>query len=120
MLWGDRERATAIRSEQTGGPAPDFVLAADVVYGHDRDGDRTATFDALLSSLLDLCGPDTIVLLAYKPRRPTEKLFFDRLWERFEGGALQHDLLHHDFHHSDMQVYTLRLRASSSVEAENI
>ena len=120
LLWGDRERATAIRSEQTGGPAPDFVLAADVVYGHDRDGDRTATFDALLSSLLDLCGPDTIVLLAYKPRRPTEKLFFDRLWERFEGGALQHDLLHHDFHHSDMQVYTLRLRASSSVEAEKI
>eukprot|EP00937_MAST-01D_sp_MAST-1D-sp2_P002347 g2347.t1 len=94
LLWGDARAARALQ------PPFDLVLAADVVYGQDRDGDRTATFRALLS----------LLLLAYVRRRPSEAAFFDELWRHFEGGPLARNLLHPDFVRSGMTVYLMRRR----------
>ena len=104
LRWGDERAARALR------PPFDLVIAADVIYGYDREGDRTATFQALLSSLLQLTGPRSLVVLAYVPRRPTEKAFFSALWRHFEGAALERSALHPDFIHTKMELIVLRRR----------
>ena len=104
LRWGNMRAAQALR------PPFDLVIAADVVYGYDREGDRTATFQALLNSLLQLTGRRSLVILAYVPRRPTEQAFFRALWQHFEGAALERSALHPDFVHTKMEVYVLRRR----------
>ena len=64
------------------GPPFDMVLAADVVYGQDRD-DRVATFEALLASLMQLTNEHSIVVLAYMPA-PNRAGSFCAV-EHFEG-----------------------------------
>jgi len=116
LWWGDTVRAKELRNAvgDINSP-PTLVLAADVVYGYDKDsGDRFETFDSLIQSLIDLSGPDTIIVLAYKPRRPSESYFFEKLWNTFEGAALQRNLLHSDFHSADMDIFVLRLRKEDS------
>mmetsp|Transcript_17878 Transcript_17878/g.26447 ORF Transcript_17878/g.26447 Transcript_17878/m.26447 type:complete len:423 (-) Transcript_17878:249-1517(-) len=90
----------------------DFVLAADVVYGYDKDAgyDRLDTFEALVQSLLDLCSLSTLIVLAYQPLRSTERTFFDKMLEKFEGVTLDQTLLHPDFFLSKMKIYVFRHR----------
>ena len=90
----------------------DFVLAADVVYGYDKDSGnkRQDTFHALVQSFLDLCHKQTIIILAYKIRRPSEHIFFDMMSNKFESTLLDPTLLHSDFSTSDMNIYLFRLK----------
>eukprot|EP00937_MAST-01D_sp_MAST-1D-sp2_P004777 g4777.t1 len=64
--------------------APKLVLAADVVYGED-----VSVWKALLATLCDLAGCDTLVLIAQTARYPDkERVFFRLLQRRFACVAL--------------------------------
>eukprot|EP00546_Thalassionema_frauenfeldii_P020658 CAMPEP_0178904468 /NCGR_PEP_ID=MMETSP0786-20121207/5716_1 /TAXON_ID=186022 /ORGANISM="Thalassionema frauenfeldii, Strain CCMP 1798" /LENGTH=364 /DNA_ID=CAMNT_0020575927 /DNA_START=167 /DNA_END=1261 /DNA_ORIENTATION=- len=121
LLWGDSHRVSkllrdvGVYSDDKMGKHDqdlDFVLAADVVYGYDKDSgyDRYDTFKALVQSLVDLCSLSTLFILAYQRRRSTERIFFDKLSEHFEGIKLDQKLLHHDFVSSKMEVHVFRRR----------
>eukprot|EP00820_Chromera_velia_P018083 Cvel_27229.t1-p1 / transcript=Cvel_27229.t1 / gene=Cvel_27229 / organism=Chromera_velia_CCMP2878 / gene_product=hypothetical protein / transcript_product=hypothetical protein / location=Cvel_scaffold3368:15271-17085(+) / protein_length=241 / sequence_SO=supercontig / SO=protein_coding / is_pseudo=false len=70
----------------------DVVLAADVVYSE-------PLFVPLVECLLRVCGPQTVVLLAYQQRGQEEKKFFDLLDQYFERNSLL--LRASDFSHCD-------------------
>ena len=48
------------------------LLLCDVVY-------EPHLFPLLLATMAELCGPDTLILLAYRRRNPDEWQFFERL-----------------------------------------
>eukprot|EP01041_Mallomonas_annulata_P006315 gene6315-12775_t len=57
----------------------DFIIAADVVYGHDMHA-----WEALLSSILSLASsPSTVVYIAQTHRYDNERLFFRKLEKNF-------------------------------------
>mmetsp|Transcript_35078 Transcript_35078/g.56745 ORF Transcript_35078/g.56745 Transcript_35078/m.56745 type:complete len:231 (+) Transcript_35078:30-722(+) len=73
LSWGD-ECSEII--ELTGG-RPSLILAADVLY-------LEAEFSPLLKTLVDLCGPNTTILLANETRRASSEAKFLRMAsERF-------------------------------------
>lgn len=129
LLWGDNHRVNkllrdvGVYSDDNMAKHDqdlDFVLAADVVYGYDKDSGygRYDTFEALVQSLVDLCSLSTLFVLAYQPRRSTESIFFDKLSENFEGIKLDQRLLHHDFVSSKMEVYVFRRRNFINVDKQ--
>ena len=86
---------------------PDFVLAADVVYG----GNPEAR-DALVESIKALSGGSTLVVIANVHRRRSNmELFYEALSEEFEIRSLPQRLLHPAFHSHGLnscQIHMLR------------
>lgn len=99
LMWGDHAAAAALR------PPFDIVLAADcaaVVYEH--------AFEDLVSSLVSLSGPSSIVLLAYQRRHRSEDVFFELLQLRFTVSEVPEKFIHPDFKGSNIQIFDLKLR----------
>ena len=60
--------------------SPEVLLVADCVFGADR-----VRHEPLLATIEALCSAHTLLLLVQQPRYPTERRFFRRLSERFDG-----------------------------------
>ena len=59
---------------------PEVLLVADCVFGSDR-----GVHQQLLCTIEALCNGQTLLLLVQKPRYPTERRFFRKLTEGFDG-----------------------------------
>ncbi|KAG6609350.1 putative methyltransferase [Phytophthora cinnamomi] len=103
-LWGDLEHRLV---PKTGGPDHyDVILGADIVACP-----YASAFEALMTSLKALAGPDTLVLLAYKKRQNSEEEFFDTLEKVFDIAAIDKSELHPDFQEGgDIVIFQARLK----------
>lgn len=63
--------------------AQEVLLVADCVFGADR-----GVHELLLATILALSNAATLLLLAHKPRYPTERRFFRKLAQDFDGWVL--------------------------------
>eukprot|EP00927_Polykrikos_kofoidii_P055132 TRINITY_DN49431_c0_g1_i1.p1 TRINITY_DN49431_c0_g1~~TRINITY_DN49431_c0_g1_i1.p1 ORF type:complete len:988 (+),score=167.95 TRINITY_DN49431_c0_g1_i1:50-3013(+) len=105
LLWGPEASTAALglgdsdgNSVKDIGKSPDLLLAADVVYANDRE----ALTEDLVTTMLHLCGEDTLILVANVRRFPVnhpkgEGRFFARLEHLFERAELPQHCLHKDF-----------------------
>uniref|UniRef100_A0A0G4I2H1 Uncharacterized protein n=1 Tax=Chromera velia CCMP2878 TaxID=1169474 RepID=A0A0G4I2H1_9ALVE len=102
LLWGDtaqaQEAAEIIDSEDRNTQEiltyPDLVLAADVVYGN-----QEGVWKQLSDTLRDVCGPETLLLLANVQRFPRgdprgEWKFYEMLQAHFHSVEIPHASLH--------------------------
>merc|ERR1712151_134280 len=85
LLWGCDEPQAALELEQE----PDFVLAADILYGPESNQ------DALVHAIKGLSGRDTLVVFA-SVNRPTVDSgnFFEKLTPNFDMKLLPQSLMH--------------------------
>eukprot|EP00960_Hanusia_phi_P060914 764668-Hanusia_phi.AAC.1 len=88
-------------------------VASDVVGCGDE-----ALFPPLLKTLRQMCGPETKILMAYKPRARFEKTFFDSILESFCVRRVWHKLLPRDRYtevfSAPVDVFEIRLRQENS------
>ena len=70
LPWG--EPLSPQITARIGGLPAECLLLCDVVY-------EPHLFPLLLATMAELCGPDTLILLAYRRRNPDEWQFFERL-----------------------------------------
>ena len=70
LPWG--EPVSPQITARIGGLPAECLLLCDVVY-------EPHLFPLLLATMAELCGPDTLILLAYRRRNPDEWQFFERL-----------------------------------------
>merc|ERR1712176_1177501 len=89
LLWGEPEPLKALGLSQE----PDFVLAADLVYGSDP-----GVWEALAKTIKALSGRSTLVVIANVCRlKCNSGPFFKLLQDEFKMKALSQSLLHPDF-----------------------
>lgn len=122
LLWGDVAGARALGSF-------DVIIGADLVYGSDSvvaPAAREASFAKLLCTMWLLSRENTTIVLAYRERQPSEALFFERLWERFEplveGGEAPAAVPHMRGvpESRGVRVYTFRRRPRHGDEADDV
>lgn len=105
LWWGDQGAARALGSF-------DLILGADLVYGSDSvvgPAAREASFAKLLCTMWLLSNDETTLVLAYRERKVVERLFFSKLWERFEPAVVREEVAQLAGS-SGVQVYTFRRR----------
>jgi len=111
LLWGTSGVLDALKLQRP----PDLLLAADVVY---MSGKANLT-DKLMNTILELAGPETIVVLSNVLRFPDghpqgEGRFFDSLLKKgFDGVVLPLHHLHADYRKSGVggcAIHILRRR----------
>ncbi|CAH0491237.1 unnamed protein product [Peronospora farinosa] len=103
-LWGDLDHHLV---PKTGGHSHyDVILGADIVACP-----YASAFEALMKSLGELAGSETLVLLAYKKRQNVEEDFFERFKKAFDIEPIDKSELHPDFQEgSDILIFQARLR----------
>ncbi|ETI48961.1 hypothetical protein F441_07077 [Phytophthora nicotianae CJ01A1] len=102
-LWGDMEH------HLVRGHNYDVILGADIVACP-----YASAFEALMTSLQAMAGPETLVLLAYKKRQNSEEQFFESFEKMFEIEQIDRLELHPDFQEgSDMVLFKARLENKS-------
>merc|ERR1712151_335810 len=110
LSWGSAGPVAALGLRQE----PDFVLAADVVYGGNPEAQ-----DALVESIKALSGGSTLVGIAQLLRRRSEVgLFYEDLSEEFEIRSLPQRLLHPAYHGHGLnscQIHMLRRKGAKCV-----
>mmetsp|Transcript_14158 Transcript_14158/g.46505 ORF Transcript_14158/g.46505 Transcript_14158/m.46505 type:complete len:363 (+) Transcript_14158:191-1279(+) len=89
LCWGEGAEASLFAD---GNPVADVVLGADVLYVLSNPG----AWGALLRTLLALCGPSTICLIAYADRgnRKSFKTFLQKAAKSFRVLEVPRHLLH--------------------------
>jgi len=92
-------------------PPFEIILGADVVY-------EIQLFPELIQSLRDLCGPNTVILLALEHRwKDIESWFFADLEKYFiNHGPLPHDCLDTVYRHPKIDIYRLTKRVMNTNE----
>merc|ERR1712050_706187 len=103
LRWGSAEPLTALGLKQP----PDFMLAADVLYGSD-----SKVRDALVETIRALSGINTVVVIASVNRlRDEVGSFYDLLSDEFELKLLPQGLLYPTSRTRDVcgcQIHVLR------------
>ena len=103
-LWGDLEHPLV--SKIGGRSLYDVILGADIVACP-----YASAFEALMKSLEELAGSETLVLLAYKKRQKLEEDFFETFNTTFDMEPIDKSELHPDFQEgSDILIFQARLR----------
>ncbi|KAJ3112727.1 hypothetical protein HK098_007969 [Nowakowskiella sp. JEL0407] len=85
----------------------DIVLAADCIY-------LEAAFDPLVSTLVDICGENTEVIIAYKKRRKADKRFFKKLMKYFVVSEIKDDPNYAEFSKKSLYLYSAKLKQKKS------
>jgi hypothetical protein len=107
LLWGT---AGALKTCGLSAP-PDVLLAADVVYGSSK-----TVWGKLLATMLELSGPDTVVLQANMQRYHStevkegggEARFLEMLKEHFDVVQVPAGDLHPDYRKSNCLIWAMR------------
>ena len=103
-LWGDVDHALVPGIGDRG--QYDLILGADIVACP-----YASAFEALLTSLQALAGPETLVLLAYKKRMHSEAKFFATFDNVFDTETIDRSELHPDFQEGDdIVIFRARLK----------
>ena len=103
-LWGDLEHPLV--SKIGGRSLYDVILGADIVACP-----YASAFEALMKSLEELAGSETLVLLAYKKRQKLEEDFFETFNTTFDMEPIDKSELHPDFQEgNDILIFQARLR----------
>ena len=92
LLWGEEahHKAVAALAKPGSGGKFDVIVAADVVYESSiNKGAMLQAYEGLFECMWQLSSEDTLILLAYKPRFPTEPLFFSVMDEYFDKQTLR-------------------------------
>ncbi|KAG3237412.1 hypothetical protein PI124_g17591 [Phytophthora idaei] len=103
-LWGELGHHLV-----SGNAHYDVILGADIVACP-----YASTFEALMVSLQEMAGPQTLVLLAYKKRQNSEEKFFEEFEKVFEIAQIDRSELHADFQEGgDIVIFKARLKHQS-------
>ncbi|XP_076941927.1 uncharacterized protein LOC143611632 [Bidens hawaiensis] len=95
LTWGDRPDPELVE------PLPDFVIGSDVIYSEEAVAD-------LLETLVDLCGPDTTVILAGELRNDAVlECFMEAAMENFIIGRVDQAGWHPDYCSPRVAMYVL-------------
>ncbi|KAG7380550.1 hypothetical protein PHYPSEUDO_007060 [Phytophthora pseudosyringae] len=108
-LWGDLEHPLV--PKVGGHDHYDVILGADIVACP-----YASAFDGLMKSFLELAGPKTLLLLAYKKRQHSEEEFFKKFEKLFDIEQIDRSELHPDFQGGDIVIFQARLRVDSNEE----
>ncbi|KAF1795356.1 S-adenosyl-L-methionine-dependent methyltransferase [Phytophthora cactorum] len=103
-LWGELGHHLV-----SGNAHYDVILGADIVACP-----YASAFEALMVSLQEMAGPQTLVLLAYKKRQNSEEKFFEEFEKVFEIAQIDQSELHADFQEGgDIVIFKARLKHQS-------
>ncbi|KAL8134941.1 hypothetical protein AgCh_009814 [Apium graveolens] len=95
LTWGDHPHPTLIN------PSPDYVLGSDVIYSEE------AVID-LIETLVELCGPQTTIILAGELRNDAIlEYFLEAAMKVFVIGRIAQSQWHPDYCSSRVVMYAL-------------
>eukprot|EP00850_Spirogloea_muscicola_P022939 SM000319S12267 [mRNA] locus=s319:53592:55855:+ [translate_table: standard] len=100
LTWGDEIDADLVS------PAPDYVVASDVVFSHEAVGSLVHTLEALSND------GTTIIISGELRDHAVLQLFLDNALVHFDIGRVAETQLHPDFTSCRIAAYVLQLRGA--------